>query len=203
VEPARADLPVGRGAFLISAYMALYQWRLIDHVWDPAFGEQFRHVLDSDVSERMRFVGFSEGLRAELLREGIVVTTACPGPMRTGSPVNADFKGRHRQEHAWFSISSALPIFSIEAERAARAIIAASMRGDAIVVTVPARIAARLHGLFPGVTQDLLGFINRFLPEPGGIGTQCAKGAESRSALSPSWLTALSDRAAQRNNQLG
>jgi len=41
-------------AFLISAYMALYQWRLIDDVWDPAFGEQSRHVLDSEVSERMR-----------------------------------------------------------------------------------------------------------------------------------------------------
>ncbi len=41
-------------AFLISTYMALYQWRLIDGVWDPVFGEQSRYVLDSDVSERMR-----------------------------------------------------------------------------------------------------------------------------------------------------
>jgi uncharacterized membrane protein len=41
-------------AFLISTYMALYQWRLIDGVWDPFFGEQSRHVLDSDVSEQMR-----------------------------------------------------------------------------------------------------------------------------------------------------
>ncbi|MGH8009271.1 MAG: vitamin K epoxide reductase family protein, partial [Candidatus Binatia bacterium] len=41
-------------AFLISTYMALYQWRLIGDVWDPIFGEQTRRVLDSDVSERMR-----------------------------------------------------------------------------------------------------------------------------------------------------
>jgi Vitamin K epoxide reductase family len=41
-------------AFFISAYMALYQWKLIDNVWDPIFGEQTRRVLDSDVSERMR-----------------------------------------------------------------------------------------------------------------------------------------------------
>ena len=41
-------------AFLIATYMALYQWRLIEDVWDPVFGEQTRHVLDSDVSERMR-----------------------------------------------------------------------------------------------------------------------------------------------------
>jgi uncharacterized membrane protein len=40
--------------FVLSAYMALYQWRLIDDVWDPAFGAQSRTVLDSDVSEQMR-----------------------------------------------------------------------------------------------------------------------------------------------------
>lgn len=40
-------------AFVISAYMALYQWRLIDSAWDPFFGEQTQRVLDSDVSHRM------------------------------------------------------------------------------------------------------------------------------------------------------
>ena len=41
-------------AFVIAAYMALYQWRLISDVWDPVFGEQSKRVLDSAVSERMR-----------------------------------------------------------------------------------------------------------------------------------------------------
>ena len=41
-------------AFLIASYMALYQWRLVGSVWDPIFGEQTRHVLDSEVSEQMR-----------------------------------------------------------------------------------------------------------------------------------------------------
>lgn len=41
-------------ACLISTYMALYQWRLIESVWDPIFGEQTRQVLDSEVSEIMR-----------------------------------------------------------------------------------------------------------------------------------------------------
>lgn len=41
-------------AFLIASYMALYQWRLIDSVWDPVFGAQSRAVLDSDVSHQMR-----------------------------------------------------------------------------------------------------------------------------------------------------
>src|SRR5918996_6551394 len=40
-------------AFLIAAYMALYQWRLIGDVWDPVFGAQSKQVLDSDVSHRL------------------------------------------------------------------------------------------------------------------------------------------------------
>ena len=41
-------------AFFISAYMAAYQWRLVDGVWDPVFGSQTQQVLDSDVSHRMQ-----------------------------------------------------------------------------------------------------------------------------------------------------
>lgn len=41
-------------AFLIATYLALYQWRLIDTVWDPFFGDETAKVLDSDVSEKMR-----------------------------------------------------------------------------------------------------------------------------------------------------
>jgi len=40
-------------AFFIAVYMALYQWRLIDSVWDPVFGDQTHDVLDSDLSHRM------------------------------------------------------------------------------------------------------------------------------------------------------
>jgi hypothetical protein len=41
-------------AFFISSYMAAYQWRLVDSVWDPVFGSQTQQVLDSGVSERMK-----------------------------------------------------------------------------------------------------------------------------------------------------
>lgn len=40
-------------AVLIAVYMGLYQWRLIDHVWDPVFGDQSEQVLDSAVSHTM------------------------------------------------------------------------------------------------------------------------------------------------------
>ena len=43
-------------------------------------------------------VGFSEGLRAELGRGPVTVTTVVPGLMRTGSHVQAEFAGRRDQE---------------------------------------------------------------------------------------------------------
>lgn len=42
-------------AFFMATYMGLYQWRLIDQAWDPIFGDQTQKVLDSDVSEKMRY----------------------------------------------------------------------------------------------------------------------------------------------------
>jgi hypothetical protein len=127
----------------------------------------------------------------------------CPGLMRTGSPRNAFFKGQHREEYAWFSISDALPLISQSAERAARQIIAACARGDAeVVLSLPAKLATTVYALFPGWSADLLGLANTLLlPAPGGIGTAQLPGKYSSSALAPSWLTTLSDRAAQRNNE--
>ena len=160
------------------------------------------HLVPYNAS-KFALVGLSEGLRAELAKDGIVVTTVCPGLMRTGSPRKAFFKGQHRAEYAWFSISDALPLISQSAERAARQIIAACKRGDAeVVLSLPAKVATAVHGLFPGAMADLLGLANTLLlPASGGIGTAQLPGKHSSSALSPSWLTALSDRAAQRNNE--
>jgi short-subunit dehydrogenase len=160
------------------------------------------HLLPYSAS-KFALVGFSEGLRAELAKDGIVVTTVCPGLMRTGSPRNATFKGQHQAEYAWFAISDALPLTSMKAERAARQIIAACKRGDAeVVLTIQAKLAALFHGVFPGLTADILGVINGLLPEAGGIGTGRAKGKESESDLAPSWLTMLGDNAARENNEL-
>jgi NAD(P)-dependent dehydrogenase (short-subunit alcohol dehydrogenase family) len=160
------------------------------------------HLVPYSAS-KFALVGLSEGLRAELQKDGVWVTTVCPGLMRTGSPRNAYFKGQHRAEYAWFSISDALPVTAMQAERAARAIIAACKRGEAeITLSVQAQLAVRFHGLFPGLTADLLGLVNRLLPAPGGIGRLRAKGKNSQSAISPSWLTALNEAAAERNNEM-
>lgn len=160
------------------------------------------HLVPYSAS-KFALVGLSEGLRAELRKDGIVVTTVCPGLMRTGSPRNATFKGKHEQEYAWFSISDSLPVTSISAERAAAQIIDACRHGDAeLVISVQAKLAVLFHGMFPGLTADALGLINELLPAPGGIGTASAKGKQSTSGWSPSWLTTLTEQAAVANNEI-
>src|SRR5581483_12063238 len=99
------------------------------------------HLLPYCVG-KFALTGFSEGLRSALLKDNIYVTTVCPGLMRTGSPRNAFFKGNNEAEYAWFSISDALPVLSMNAERAARRIVRACVRGEAeVVLSVPAKIA--------------------------------------------------------------
>lgn len=160
------------------------------------------HLVPYSAS-KFALTGFSEGLRAELMKDGVIVTTVCPGLMRTGSPRNALFKGKHKAEYAWFAISDSLPVTSMNAVRAARQIVEATKRGDSeVILTIQARLAARFHGLFPGATTDLLGIINKLLPEAGGIGRARAKGKDSQSSLAPSVLTALSERAAAKNNEM-
>ena len=160
------------------------------------------HLLPYSVS-KFALVGFSEGLRAELEKDNIFVTTVCPGLMRTGSPRNATFKGKHRLEYAWFKISDSLPPASISVTTAARRIIRACRYGEAeIMVSLPARLAATLHGIFPGLTSELNSWIHHALPEPGGIGTQSALGKESETEITTSKLTALTEQAAAANNEV-
>jgi len=162
------------------------------------------HLVPYSAS-KFALVGFSSALRTELAKDGIMVTTVCPGLMRTGSPRNATFKGQHQAEYAWFSISDALPVTAIGAERAARQIVNACRRGEAeVILSMQAVLAVKFQALFPELTSDLLGLVNKLLlPAPGGIGKRRAKGKDSESKLSPSVLTALSDRAAVRNNEMG
>jgi NAD(P)-dependent dehydrogenase (short-subunit alcohol dehydrogenase family) len=160
------------------------------------------HLVPYSVG-KFALTGFSEGLRAELLKDNIYVTTVCPGLMRTGSPRNALFKSNNEAEYAWFSISDALPLLSTSARRSACRIVNASVRGDAeVVLSLPAIVATKVHGLFPGMTTDLLGLMNVFLPPPGGIGRDIRTGKQSSSSISPSWITILNEQAAQENNQV-
>ncbi len=154
-------------------------------------------------ASKFALVGLSKGLRAELMKDGIKVTTVCPGLMRTGSPLNADFKGKHRAEYAWFSISDALPLLSVSAENAARQIVRACKTGRAeLVISLPAKVAVIFDALLPELTSQMLALTNQLLPGAGGAGTENVKGRDSTSSWSPSWLTTLNEEAAVRNNEV-
>src|SRR5207244_2550206 len=99
---------------------------------------------------KFALTGFSLGLREELLKDNIYVTTVCPSLIRTGSPRNALFKGRHREEYAWFKLGDSLPLVSQSAECAARRIIRASRYGQASLITsLRAWLLAKLFVNFP------------------------------------------------------
>lgn len=150
-------------------------------------------------------VGLSEGLRAELARNGVSVTTVVPGLLRTGSFLQAMFKGDPRKEYGWFAILANTPGISMDAERAARLIVNAARRGDAeLTLTLPASFGARFHGLFPGVTADLLGLVNRILPESEGRSATAYLGKELDQRIHSRLfeiLTAFGRSAAKRFNE--
>ncbi|MBF5043673.1 SDR family NAD(P)-dependent oxidoreductase [Aggregicoccus sp. 17bor-14] len=159
------------------------------------------HLVPYSAS-KFALVGLSDGLRAELRRYGIVVTTVCPGLMRTGSPRNADFRGDSEAEYTWFSLSDSLPLFSMSAERAARKILRATRRGDAeVVLSVQAKVGALSRALAPNLTAGVLALAARALPQDAS--PESAKGRDSETPLSRSWLTLLTQRAARRNNEVG
>jgi NAD(P)-dependent dehydrogenase (short-subunit alcohol dehydrogenase family) len=154
-------------------------------------------------SSKFALVGLSEGLRAELRASGILVTTVCPGLMRTGSPRHALFKGQHDAEYTWFSLADNLPLLSMDVERAARRILNAVRSGKShVVLSLPAKIADKVHGLFPGLTSDVLGLANRLLSgtenhEHGVEGQHC------RPVVAVPWLGTRGNRIAARRNQTG
>ncbi len=159
------------------------------------------HLLPYSVS-KFAFVGFSEGLHAELKKDGVHVTTVYPGLMRTGSHHNIDVLGKNKMEFALFGIFGTNPLVSVNAEKAARKIIDAFRdRKSSYILSLPATLLAKAHGLFPGFTSDILGYINYVLPSSEMGGEKKVKGYESYSAVAPSLLTNLGDKAAVKNNE--
>jgi NAD(P)-dependent dehydrogenase (short-subunit alcohol dehydrogenase family) len=160
--------------------------------------------LTSYCASKFALAGLSDAVRAELARDGIYVTTVCPGLMRTGSPFNAWFKGRHREEFAWFVISDSLPLASIGARRAARQLIEACRHGEAdLVITWPARLAIVANALVPEAVALAMNVANRLLPSAtDAAGERAHSGWQGLSSWAPSRLTKLTDRAAAENNEL-
>ncbi|MEU4211755.1 SDR family NAD(P)-dependent oxidoreductase [Streptomyces sp. NPDC026206] len=157
------------------------------------------------VGAKFAAAGLSEGLRTELAADGISVTTVFPGLMRTGSHTAARFSGRAEQEYAWFATSAGLPVLSMDAERAARAIVrAAGRRRPELVLTAVAKAAVRLHGLAPATTTRALTVAARLMPAGGTAPQHNVPGRRAGRRLGSAVvnrITTLNDRAARRFNQ--
>jgi NAD(P)-dependent dehydrogenase (short-subunit alcohol dehydrogenase family) len=156
-------------------------------------------------ASKFALTGLSDAMRSELDPYGIRVTTVAPGLMRTGSPINAQFKGQHETEYAWFKVASSIPGLTIGAERAARKILEACRYGDpALTITSPAKVAVVANAVAPAAVARAMMLVTRLLPAPAGpAGNTLTNGRqqEAKARWTPSIVTALSDRAAVANNE--
>ena len=145
------------------------------------------HMAPYSVS-KFALTGLSDALRAELVRDNIYV--------------NAKFKGKHDSEFAWFAAAAGAPLLSMNANRAARKILAACRRGQpSLTLTFAARLQVVANALFPNLTGYAMQLANRFLPESSGVeGNPSRSGYEVRHLI-PDWLMRAADKATTRNNQ--
>ncbi len=152
---------------------------------------------------KFAFVGFSTGLTVELKKKGIDVLTVVPGLMRTGSYLNAEFKGAAKKEFAWFGLLGNLPGFSVAAGRAAKEICNAMMEGkDVWTISVPAKVLVALEALAPEVNRTVFETVNRFaLPESEAKDSVPGKHLNPSLNLLFQGLTTLGRLAAQQYNE--
>jgi short-subunit dehydrogenase len=116
------------------------------------------------VGAKFALVGFSEGLHAELKHKGIHVMTVCPGLMRTGGEVHAEYVGQREKEAAWFRMGATTPGLSTSASHAAAKIVRSLADGRAeITITPQAWLAARVAGTSPELTQFIAAQANRWI----------------------------------------
>lgn len=123
------------------------------------------HMLPYDTS-KFALAGFSQGLTAELANENISVMTVYPALMRTGSPIQAVFKGDSEKEFSWFASADVLPGLSAAASDVADQILAAARerRTELIPSFIgKARMAAGI--IFPELMLWAMGVLNRMMPK--------------------------------------
>jgi NAD(P)-dependent dehydrogenase (short-subunit alcohol dehydrogenase family) len=153
-------------------------------------------------ASKFALVGLSDALRHELAKDDILVTTVCPGIIRTGSHVMASFKGNQKAEYKMFKLMAALG--SIKATTAAHLILNAARYGDPqLVFPFPVQWAICAYNVFPNVAGLALGLATRFMPKPTDeAGDQTLSGHDLEPSLSPSVLTRRADDAVLANNEM-
>ena len=131
------------------------------------------HLLPYCMS-KFALAALSDGMRIELSKYGIVVTSVYPGLMRTGSHVYAHTKGNSEKESVWFSLMATTPGLAINARRAAAKIIEACRNGSReLVITPQAKLAVMTQGIAPGFVSLVSEIVNSWvLPQPVQVSSE-------------------------------
>ncbi len=159
------------------------------------------HLLPYTAS-KFAAVGLSEGMHAELKKHNIHVTTVVPNLMRIGTPLNADIKGDHEKEYAWFKHADSDPVFSKNPDHAAETIIRAIEYGESeVTFSMIGRVATFVKGFAPTWVNIMMSIANRLLPDAATGNKRTLKGWEAESELSHGPISDLTDKAAARNNE--
>ncbi len=157
------------------------------------------HMLPYDTS-KFALSGFSQGVAAELADEGISVTTIYPTLIRTGSPIQAVFKGDHAKEFAWFQAGDVMPGFSSSADSVAQQILQATReRRWELTPSILGRTRMLAAALFPEMMGQMMVIINRAMPK--GTSRQHRTGYQSRDFFDRAWWSKLFAPRARRLEQ--
>ncbi|ADW68029.1 SDR family NAD(P)-dependent oxidoreductase [Granulicella tundricola] len=152
------------------------------------------HMLPYSAA-KFALTGFSQGLHAEVRSKGVRVTTVCPGLMRTGGEVHAQFVGDVEKEKQWFQTAATTPLLSVTSEYAANRIFSAVNAGRAeITISPQAWLMARTAGLMPETTQFVNSLVNEYVlpaavkaaPEPAVLHVHHNESDDEISAADPS-----------------
>jgi hypothetical protein len=123
--------------------------------------------------------------------------------MRTGSTRNALLAGDRERERQWFTTAASVPVLSMDAERAARRLVEAALRGRPEIILTPlAKLGVRFHALAPSTSLRVVSLVARLLPGASGSGKPVPGHAIGRQ---PGWfdrLTGRDRRAAERWHEL-
>jgi len=155
------------------------------------------------IASKFAMKGFSDALRNEVAKDGILVTTVCPGAIRSGSHVQIRFKGQHAKEYRILKAATGFPLGAIEVESAARLIIEAMKKGvPQLTFPFPVQLIASAYSAFPNLAGAILVLVTRLAPAPTGEeGDVSMTGHDLEEEVPPSRLTLLADRAVAANNQ--
>ena len=160
------------------------------------------HMLPYD-SSKFALAGFSQGITAEFAKENIAVTTVYPTLMRTGSPIQAVFKGNAQKEFSWFANADVFPGLSMSAEEAAEKIVEATReRRSELIPTFIGRARMMVGAFLPELMLYTMGIMNRLMPS--GISSMYKTGAQAQTESSylSSSLKLAAEKAEQDNNQM-